>query len=221
MKHYAEVILKSILGGFCIVVGSTGYLILKSYDMTVLGAFVFGLGLYAIIHFKLWLFTSKISGVVNHKLSYSLDVLICLVVNILSVIALSALLAQTRIGGTLQEYSTPLVDSKMGDTWYSILILSFMCGTMIYLAVNGHEKCSYGAGKVVMVFLSIFIFIICSYEHVIANACYFTYAGVISWKVVLYFLIMAIGNSLGAIFVQSMRDLINKLNKDNSSQKTE
>ena len=45
MRHYVEVFLKSMLGGFCIVVGSTGYLILKSNDMTVLGAFVFGLGL--------------------------------------------------------------------------------------------------------------------------------------------------------------------------------
>ena len=212
MRHYVEVLLKSILGGFCIVVGSTAYLILKSYDMTVLGAFVFGLGLYAIIHFKLWLFTSKISGVIDHKPSYSLDVLICFVANILSVVALSALLLQTRIGGTLQEYATPLVDAKMGDTWYSILILSFMCGTMIYLAVNGHDKCSYGSGKIAFVFLSIFIFIICSYEHVIANACYFTYAGVFDWKTIFYFFLMAVGNSLGAIAVQFIRTNIKSLN---------
>ena len=214
-----EVLLKSILGGFCIVVGSTGYLILKSYGMTVLGAFVFGLGLYAIIHFKLWLFTSKISGVIDHKPSYIIDVLICFFINILSVVVLSAILLQTRIGGTLQEYATPLVDAKMTDTWYSILILSFMCGTMIYLAVNGHEKCSYGIGKVVFVFLSIFIFIICSYEHVIANACYFTYAKVISWKVILYFLIMGIGNSLGAIAVHFTRGLLNSLTQETEKTK--
>ncbi len=214
MRHYIEVFLKSMLGGFCIVVGSTGYLILKSYDMTILGAFVFGLGLYAIIHFKLWLFTSKISGVIDHGPKYSLDVLICLVTNILSVVALSALLLQTRIGGTLQEFATPLVDAKMNDTWYSILILSFMCGTMIYLAVNGHDKCSYGVGKLAFVFLSIFVFIICSYEHVIANACYFTYAGVFSWKALLYFVLMAIGNSIGAIFVQFVRGNIQSLNQE-------
>ena len=72
MRHYLEIFLKSLLAGFCIVMGSTAYLILKSYDMTILGAFVFGLGLYAIIHFKLWLFTSKISGVVTHKPKYIL-----------------------------------------------------------------------------------------------------------------------------------------------------
>ena len=214
MKHYIEVILKSILGGFCIVVGSTGYLILKSYDMTVLGAFVFGLGLYAIIHFKLWLFTSKISYVIDHKPSYVIDVVICFVVNILSVVALSALLLQTRIGGTLHEYASPLVATKMADSWYSILILSTMCGTMIYLAVNGHEKCSYGVGKIVFVFLSIFIFIICSYEHVIANACYFTYAGEFSWKVILYFFIMAVGNSIGAIIVHFSRMYLNSFAKE-------
>ena len=208
VRHYLEVIIKSMLGGFCIVVGSTGYLILKSQDMTVLGAFVFGLGLYAIIHFKLWLFTSKISYVIDHGPKYSLDVLICFVVNILSVVLLSFILLQTRIAPSLVEAAKPLVNYKINDTWYSILILSFMCGTMIYLAVSGHEQCSYGCGKIAFVFLAIFIFIICSYEHVIANACYFTYAGVFNAKTVLYFLLMALGNSLGAIFVQFIRRFI-------------
>ena len=49
MRHYLEVCLKSVLAGFCIVIGSTGYLVLKSNDMMILGAFVFALGLYAII----------------------------------------------------------------------------------------------------------------------------------------------------------------------------
>ena len=219
MRHYLEVFLKSILGGFCIVIGSTGYLILKSYDMTILGAFVFGLGLYAIIHFKLWLFTSKISGVIEHERKYVLDVLICFVANILSVVSLSLLLLQTRIGSTLHEYANYLVATKMIDTWYSILILSFMCGAMIYLAVNGHDKCKYGAGKLAFVFLSIFIFIICSYEHVIANACYFTYAGVFSWKALLYFFLMAVGNSIGAIFVQFIRSNIQSLNQEQQEVK--
>lgn len=211
MRHYLEIFLKSLLAGFCIVMGSTAYLILKSYDMTILGAFVFGLGLYAIIHFKLWLFTSKISGVVTHKPKYILDVLFCLFTNVLSVMFLSLVLSYTRIGNVLVEYATPLVETKMNDSWYSILILSFMCGCLIYLAVQGHDKCEYGAGKVVFVFLSIFVFILCNYEHVIANVCYFTYARVFSGKVLLYFVIMALGNSIGAIGIQFARNYIAKI----------
>ena len=211
MRHYLEVCLKSMLAGFCIVIGSTGYLILKSYDMTVLGAFVFALGLYAIIHFHLWLFTSKISGVITHKPKYIIDVVICFVTNILSVMLMSFLLLQTRLGPTLTEMSKQLVEVKMNDTWYSILILSFMCGGLIYLAVNGHHKCDYGAGKLAFVFLSIFIFIICSYEHVIANACYFTYAKFFSWKALFYFFLMMAGNSIGAIFTQGIRKNIQSL----------
>ena len=48
-------------------------------------------------------------------------------------------------------------------------------------------------------------------EHVVANACYFTYAGVISWKVVLWFFIMAVGNALGAIFIQVIRNILDRL----------
>ena len=140
MRHYLEVCLKSVLAGFCIVIGSTGYLVLKSNDMMILGAFVFALGLYAIIHFHLWLFTSKISGVITHKPKYIIDVVICFVTNILSVMLLSFLLLQTRLGPTLTEMSKQLVEVKMNDTWYSILILSFMCGGLIYLAVSDGEK---------------------------------------------------------------------------------
>lgn len=211
LKHYIIIVLKSIMAGLCIVVGSTGYLILKSQDMMVIGALVFALGLYAIIHFNLWLYTSKISYVVNYKRSYSLDVFICLIVNLLSVVLFSFILKQTRLAETLIEVSKSLVETKMNDSWYSILILSFMCGGMIYLAVNGHNKCDYGVGKVVFVLFSIMIFIICGYEHVVANACYFTYAGVISWKVVLWFVIMAVGNALGAIFIQVIRNILDKL----------
>ena len=61
------------------------------------------------------------------------------------------------------------------------------------------------------VFLSIFIFIICGYEHVIANACYFTYAKFFSWKALFYFFLMMTGNSIGAIFTQGIRKNIQSL----------
>ena len=61
-------------------------------------------------------------------------------------------------------------------------------------------------------------FIICSYEHVIANACYFTYAKEFSGKVVLYFVIMAVGNSIGAIIVQLTRNYLRKLKEEKASQ---
>ena len=57
-----------------------------------------------------------------------------------------------------------------------------LCGMMIYVAYKGHKICEYPIGKVLFAFVPISLFILCGYDHVIANAAYFTFAGVWSNK---------------------------------------
>ena len=93
-----------------------------------------------------------------------------------------------------------------------------MCGVMIYLAVVGHKKCEYPLGKVLFVFLPVSLFILCSFEHVVANIVYFTYAGEISFKVVGYFIIMFIGNAIGSITFDLLLKLINYFENKNNKE---
>ena len=53
------------------------------------------------------------------------------------------------------------------------------------------------------------------FEHVVANACYYTYAGVFSGKVILWFVLMALGNALGSILIHEALKLIKKLDLKN------
>ena len=59
--------------------------------------------------------------------------------------------------------------------------------------------------------MPISLFILCGFEHVVANACYYTYAGVFNGKVVLWFILMALGNALGSIAIHELIKLIKKL----------
>lgn len=220
MKHYLKIFLSSILAGLCIFLGSTVFL-LVSPSNKVLASFLFTIGLFTIIQFKLYLYTGKIGFLTDNKPSYIIDLIICFVGNILSAVFFSWIVSLTKMGPALYEAAQAVVSSKYNDSWYSILILSFFCGIMIYIAVKGHEICQYSVGKAFLVILPVMLFIICGFEHVVANAAYFTYAKVFDLKTVLYFFLMMLGNSLGSIFFHVIYKLIVKFNEEKKEEKKE
>ncbi len=217
MNKYLMIFISAFTSGLCICFGASVYLLcqLNGFAMKIVGSFMFGIGLFTIIHAKLWLYTGKVGFVLDNKPKYLLDLIVCFIGNVLGCLLLSLVLKQTRIGDSLIEASKSIVDAKMNDTWYSILILSIMCGVMIYLAVVGHKKCEYPLGKVLFVFLPISLFILCSFEHVVANVVYFTYAGEFGLKVVGYFVIMFIGNAIGSIMFDGILKLIHYFDNKN------
>ena len=219
MKKYLMIFISSIIAGIFIAFGATLYLtcaIHGDYLYKILGSFLFGIGLFSIIHFEFWLYTGKVGYALNNKLKYILDLLICLIGNILGVFLLSIILKQTHIiDSNIINYCKDLTNTKQDEKWYEVIILSMMCGIMIYLAVEGHKKCPYNIGKVLFAYLPIVLFILCGFEHVVANVCYYTYASVFNGWVVLWFILMAIGNALGSLLIDGTIKLINYLKKEN------
>ena len=75
------------------------------------------------------------------------------------------------------------------------------CGMLIYIAVNNYKKINTEIGKYVPIFLCVMVFILCGFEHCVANMLYFTVAQVWSWNTLLYVLVMVLGNSVGSIII--------------------
>ena len=212
MKKYLAIFLSSILAGFCIVIGVTAFLTLRKSNF-IAGTLIFGLGLFSIMHCKLYLYTGKVGAVLNNKPKYLLDLLICITGNFIGVILLSSVMKLTRIAPMLEAEAIELVTAKQNDSWYSIFILAIMCGIMIYIAVIGHERSQYTLGKVLFCFLAVSAFIISGHEHCIANAAYYTLAGVFNAKALGYFLLMIIGNAVGSIGIDGLLKVVNWLNR--------
>ena len=221
MKKYLSIFLSSILSGFCITFGATVYLICLNLGkanpdlMKVIGSFMFGIGLFTIIHYGLWLYTGKVGYVLDNKPIYFVSLLVCFIGNALGCMILASLIGLTSQGETLKLIATPIVEAKLNSTWYSIFIMSMMCGAMIYLAVDGHKKCPYTIGKVLFAFMPISLFILAGFEHVVANAAYFTYAKIFSAKALGYFVLMLIGNGVGSIILDLLLKSINYFKKEN------
>ena len=62
LKKYLSIFISSILSGFCITIGASALLSIRA-NSPYLGSALFGIGLFTIIHFKLWLYTGKVGAV--------------------------------------------------------------------------------------------------------------------------------------------------------------
>ena len=82
----------------------------------------------------------------------------------------------TRVYDALLAADNVLVQTKLNDSWYGILVLAFMCGVMIYLGVENFARSNNNFSKVFGIVMCVFVFIICSFEHSIADMFYFLLA---------------------------------------------
>ena len=196
--------LKSILAGIMIAVGGTVYL---SLDNKVVGASLFTIGLVSVLLCNFNLYTGKIGYLVNNfNLKYIKEMFITLVGNFIGASFIGFILRYTRIYSNIKSKAGILAVAKLNDSLLSIFILSIFCGLLMYFAVNGFKKVN-DFGKYLVVYLGVVVFILCGFEHCIANIYYFSVADVWSLKTLGYVGVMILGNSLGS-FILSFYDKI-------------
>lgn len=190
--------LKSILAGIMIAVGGTVYL---SLDNKVVGASLFTIGLVSVLLCNFNLYTGKIGYLVNNfNLKYIKEMFITLVGNFIGASFIGFILRYTRIYSNVKSKSDILAVAKLNDSLLSIFILSIFCGLLMYFAVNGFKKVN-DFGKYLVVYLGVVVFILCGFEHCIANIYYFSVADVWSLKTLGYVGVMILGNSIGAFIL--------------------
>ena len=196
-----DIFLRAILTGFAIGIGGIVYL---SCDNKYIGAFLFGTGLFVILSFGFNLFTGKVGYAVENKPSYIIDLLIIWFGNLVGTAATGGLILCTRISG-IGEKAAGICETKLSDDLLSILILSFFCGMLMFIAADGFKKIENPVGKILAIFLPVMVFILSGFEHCVANMFYFTAAQAWSMKAFGYLLVMSAGNAIGGMFIPFVR----------------
>ena len=106
-----------------------------------------------------------------------------------------------RMGEKLIAYAKEIVAVKSADSLISLFILSVFCGVMMYIAAEGTRRTPYGSTfQLSLVMLPVAVFILCGFEHCVADVYYYALAG-FSWDALLRILIIIAGNSLGSILL--------------------
>lgn len=191
-----------ILAGICISIGGAVFL---SLDNKVLGSLFFTCGLFTICTFGFNLYTGKICYVFERDKDYAIDLLFIWLGNLVGTFLSAVLLLSTRVGAAMSEKAAGMVNTKLNDSPLSIFILAIMCDILIFIAVDGYGKNPHELGKYLALFFGVMVFILCGFEHCVANMFYISIAKMWSGKAFLYVLIMTLGNSVGGVIIPLIR----------------
>lgn len=206
-----------ILAGICISIGGTAFL--ASSDKAV-GALFFTVGLFIILTFKFNLFTGKVCYSFDNKPSYLFTLLLIWLGNLTGAWLSGTLLGLTRLDD-LQAKCEAVANTKLSDNLLSIFILAILCNILIYVAVHGFNNFDSPLVRVLALFFGVSVFVLCGFEHCVANMFYFSFAKAWSWNTLLYLLVMTAGNIVGGLFIPLITKLTNFLNKKATEEKTE
>ena len=199
---YIKIIISAVLGGMWISIGGAVYL---SVENKVIGSFLFSIGLFMIVTNKLSLFTGKIGYLFDNKPKYIIDLILIWIGNFIGtgIVALTLKLTRSSIS------SEVICNTKLNDNLLSIFILAVFCGLLMFVAVNGYKEINDPVGKYIAVSVSVMVFIICGFEHCVANMFYFTLGGVLGLKTFGYILVMTLGNAVGAFIMPLGGKIVN------------
>ena len=186
---------KSIAAGMMISIGATVYL---SCSNKLLGAFLFAVGLFAICALDMYLFTGKIGYIFKNRNKPN-----CAVIWLGNLIGCLVCTIPIRFAKPeLAQIAYDMVQTKLNNNIISVIILAFFCGVLMYIAVENYKSDMNNIAKIVGVFVCVATFIICGFEHSIADMCYCIFAvnaPVMVIKSLVFILIVSAANALGAI----------------------
>ena len=154
---------------------------------------MFTVGLYTICTQGLNLFTGKVGYLVNNKPSYLIDLVIVWIGNFIGTFVCSLLLQFTRINID----ATNICNIKISDNYLSLFILGIFCGMLMYIAVDGYKK----TNNPIILFICVSVFILCGFEHCIADMFYFAIAKMININTIIILLVISAGNSIGGMVI--------------------
>lgn len=193
----ARQFVSAILAGFLIGMGGTVFL---SNSNTVVGAFLFAIGLLTVVVFKLNLYTGKIGYLPREKPIYLLELLITWAGNLCGAFLMAKCVQYSRIYANMERVQT-IVEAKLSDNFLSLFLLAVLCGLLMFIAVDTFRNVEGSTIRVMAVFVSVMVFILSGFEHVIANMFYFSLADAWSGHTIMAVLVMTLGNSVGGMLI--------------------
>lgn len=211
MKKLAD-FLYAIMAGAFIAMGGVVFL---SLNNKIVGAFMFSLGLFAVCTLKYNLFTGKVGYLFcNDVKTYLPWCLMVWVGNLVGSIIVAELVRLTRVAPGIIEKSTKLVQVKADDSLISLFVLGIFCNIMVVHAVDQYLNNPHEIGKYLGIIMSIMVFILCGFEHCIADMFYIQMARMWNSQTIIALIVITLGNVLGGILIPTMRNINIKLKNE-------
>ena len=196
MKRIHKTLISSIIAGICISIGGTCFL---SVDNRVIGSFLFSLGLLTICSCGFHLFTGKVCFAKN--VSDITDLIIIYIGNLCGCLLTG--LAVRIVKPQIIQTAVKICNTKMDESWYAVIILGVLCNILIFFAVKCFRSNVSGSGYIILI-VCIMSFILCGFEHCVANMFYFIVSG--NNGAIRYIALNTFGNAIGGLAIGRLYD---------------
>lgn len=208
MKRNVSFYVNGIMAGVLLAIGCAASM---CADTKAFGAFLFSLGLFAIITFDFGLYTGKAGYIAVKPPSYIIEVILTFIGNATGTAIGGTLLHVTRFGNSFAIKASEIIDIKFSDNLLSVFALAIFCGILMFTAVDGNKRCCEKgdyAGALFAVVVPVMVFILCSFNHCVADMAYFFISGCSHVSdAPMYFLMAVTGNAVGCMAIPFIKKL--------------
>lgn len=187
--------LKTVFGaisaGIMIAIGGSVFL---SCDSKYVGAVLFSVALLCICYLGYYLFTGKIGYLANDFSKKNiLNLCVGLAVNLIVTFLLGMLISFAF--PALPQKAYIMCTAKLEQTFLITFIRAIFCGVLMYTAVEIFKEKKTPLG----IIFCIPVFILCGFEHSIADMFYFGASGIFKAKILTFELATVLGNTVGGL----------------------
>ena len=108
----------------------------------------------------------------------------------------------SRIAG-ISEKAQSMCRIKVDDSLISLFILGIFCGALMYIAVEGYKQTK----NPLILFVCVAGFILCGFEHCIADMFYVSVAQMWSARALLCVVVISLGNAVGGMLIPACKKI--------------
>lgn len=206
MNNYWKILFKAILAGGAISLGCIANICSQN---KIVGSLFFVIGLFLVLSYKLELFTGKACYVTQQSPSYIIAMIVSYVGNLIGALIMGMLCAGIdKFVPLIANFSVGL-EARMTAPAAQIIILGYLCNWCIYIAVNAYKRQgAHSWESFVGLLLGVSVFVLCGFEHSIADMVYVTMCGLWSWQAIGFIGLVTIGNVLGGMSASVVDSLL-------------
>lgn len=200
MKIRLAEFIKSIAAGIMISIGGAVYL---SCESRYVGAVLFCVGLISVVALGFNLYTGKVGYVLDGNGAYLADTVLSIFGNFVGCFAVGLMLSP--VGNVAAA-----VSSKLEKSLLSAFADAILCGILIFVCVEIYKRKNTFIG----ILFCVPTFILCGFEHSVADMFYFVNARSFSASAVVFITVIVIGNAVGGLLFPVLFKAIAGLEKN-------
>lgn len=188
-----KTIFGAVSAGIMIAIGGSVFL---SCDVKYVGAVLFSVALLCICYLGYYLFTGKIGYLADDFSKNNIfNLCVGLAVNLIVTFLLGMLIS--FVFPALLDKAYIMCTAKLEQTFFVTFIRAIFCGVLMYTAVEIFKEKKTPLG----IIFCIPVFILCGFEHSIADMFYFGVSGIFEARIITFELAAVLGNTVGGLLL--------------------